>query len=303
MTANTQQLSPSQRWMLAIRPKTLPAAISPVLVGCGIAISSAVFQWLPALAALFGSIMIQIGTNLVNDVVDYGKGADTEERLGPTRVTQAGLLSPRQVWAGAILSFVLAALAGVYLIFVGGLPILIIGIASIVAGILYTAGPSPLAYNGLADIFVMLFFGFVAVLGTVYVVAGVVPVAAWLGAAGVGALIVNILVVNNIRDIESDRKAGRRNIPVVWGRRAAEIEYLLMLALAYGVVISLAFLGLQGAALALFTFPAGYRLYRRLEGGLEGPLLNPVLGQTAQLSFLYSLLLAGGLVVQAIIFS
>ena len=301
MTANAQGLSPSQRWLLAIRPKTLPAAISPVLVGCGIAISAGVFNWLPALAALAGSLLIQIGTNLVNDVVDYSKGADTEERLGPMRVTQAGLLSPRQVWAGAIVAFGLAALAGVYLIFVGGWLILAIGIASIVAGVLYTAGPSPLAYNGLADVFVMLFFGFAAVLGTVYVVAGSILLPAWFGAVGVGALIVNILVVNNIRDIESDRKAGRRNIPVVFGRGAAEAEYLLMLVLAYGAVVLLALLGFWGSLIALFTLPTGYRLYQTLRDGLKGAPLNPILGQTAQLSFRYSLLLAVGLVVQSLL--
>ena len=301
MTGNIRNLSPTQRWILAIRPKTLPAAISPVLVGWGVSVSIGSFSLFPAIAALFGSLMIQIGTNLVNDVADYNKGTDTEERFGPLRVTQAGLLTPQQVWAGATASFVLAILVGFYLIFVGGWPILVIGLAAIAAGFFYTAGPSPLAYNGLADIFVMLFFGFVAVLGTVYVVAGSVPPSAWFGALGVGALIVNILVVNNVRDIEGDRKAGRRNIPVVWGRRTAELEYLFMLFIAYAAVIGFAVLGWWGALSALFTLPLGVRLYDQLSSGLTGQSLNPLLGRTAQLSFQYSLLLAGGLVMQTVL--
>lgn len=211
--------------MLASRPKTLPAAISPVLVGWGIAIGIEGFQLLPALAALLCAVLIQIGTNLVNDVVDYQKGADTSERLGPVRVTHTGLLTPRQVWRGVFITFGLAALVGLYLVFDAGWPVLVIGGASILAGFLYTVGPYSLTNIGLGDLFVMLFFGFVAVCGTVFVVAGSGPLSAWLSALGVGALVTNILVVNNTRDMETDRQTGRKNIPVLFGRKGGKIEF------------------------------------------------------------------------------
>jgi 1,4-dihydroxy-2-naphthoate octaprenyltransferase len=300
---NNETINPIQRWWLAIRPKTLTAAISPVIVGWGISAAGQNFHWGGALAALFGAILIQIGTNLVNDVVDFAKGTDNEERLGPTRVTQAGLLSIKQVWGGVVVSFGLAILAGVYLITLAGWPIVIIGVSSILAGILYTAGPYPLAYIGLGDLFVMIFFGFVAVCGTVLVVAGeILPLAWWL-AAPVGALSVNILVVNNIRDLDTDRTAGRKNIPVLFGRQAAETEYILMNLLAYGIPLYL-MLNTTVTPFALLIFislPSATKLTRKLRSGLSGAPLNLVLGQTAQLLFHYCLLLSIGLFAGAYI--
>lgn len=299
-----QALTPFQIWMLAIRPKTLPAAAAPVLLGWALAYAAGKFALLAALAALFGALMIQIGTNLVNDVVDFYKGADTEARLGPTRVTHTGLLTARQVWGGVAVSFGLAALAGVYLTVAAGWPVIVIGLASLLAGAAYTAGPFPLAYNGLGDLFVMIFFGFAAVCGTVYVTAGFVPESAWWAALAAGALTVNILVVNNIRDIETDRQADRRNIPVVFGRRAAEIEYALMLALAYIVPLVLWGRGLASAwvLLAFLSLPQGGKLMKMLLDGLEGPPLNRTLGQTAQLLLRYCVLLAVGLVLPVVFY-
>jgi 1,4-dihydroxy-2-naphthoate octaprenyltransferase len=191
----------------------------------------------------------------------------------------------------------LAVLAGVYLTWIAGWPVIVIGLASLLAGAAYTAGPLPLAYNGLGDLFVMIFFGFVAVVGTVFVVSGQVPQAAWWVGAAVGALTVNILVVNNIRDIETDRRARRRNIPVVFGRKIAEWEYALMLGLAFTVPLLLLIRGLSSwpVLLVFLTLPQGVKLLNTLRSGLEGPPLNRVLGQTAQLLFWYSLLLAAGL--------
>ncbi len=310
MNDNTANLTMRQRWLLAIRPKTLTAAVAPVLLGWGVAASATVavsgatrFHWGAALAALFGSIMIQIATNLVNDVVDYAKGTDTEDRLGPTRVTQTGLLTTRQVWGGVFVSFGLAALSGVYLTVVAGWPVLVIGVASILAGIAYTAGPYPLAYIGWGDVFVMIFFGFVAVGGTVFVITGALPAKAWWAAAAAGALTVNILVVNNIRDIDTDRQAGRTNIPVRFGRQAAEWEYALMLLVAYAapVVLVLRDLASPFALLAFLTLPQGIKLLQILRGGLAGPPLNPVLGQTAQLLLRFCVLLGLGLAVPALV--
>lgn len=293
-----ETISFPQRWILAIRPKTLPAAAAPVILGWSIAYTTGSFHFMPAIAALVSAIMIQIGTNLVNDVVDFAKGADTEERTGPTRVTQTGLLTSRQVWGGVWVIFGIAALAGAYLAWVSGWIVILIGLFSILAGIAYTAGPFPLAYIGLGDLFVMIFFGFVAVCGTVFVTSGAVPTLAWFGAAAAGALTVNILVVNNIRDIDTDRAAGRKNIAIVFGRKFAAWEYAAMLVLAYAVppVLVCKGLAVPWVLLALLSLPRGIKLWSVLRGDLAGLALNPILGKTAQLLLLYCLLLAAGLV-------
>ena len=218
--------------LLASRPKTLPAAAAPVVMGSAVAAAAGGFRPGPALAALAGGLLIQIGTNFTNDVMDFKKGTDTAERVGPLRVTLAGLLTPAQVLAGAVVAFGLAAFCGIYLAAVAGWPVIAIGLASIAAGVAYTAGPAPLAYNGLGDLFVMLFFGFAAVCGTVFVQLGRVTTLAVAGALTAGAFATAILVVNNVRDVETDRKAGRRTIPVRFGRGAGVAEYVALLALA-----------------------------------------------------------------------
>src|SRR5580692_1531577 len=211
-------------WLLACRPATLVAAFVPVAVGAACAVADAHFRAGPALAALLGAVFIQIGTNLANDVYDFERGADTAERLGPTRAVQAGLLTARQVRAGMVVAFGLATLAGAYLVSAAGWPVVAIGVLSVASGIAYTGGPYPLGYHGLGDVFVMAFFGFVAVCGTVFVQAHEVPLLAWLAAVPVGAIATAVLVVNNLRDREQDARAGKRTLAVRFGRRAGVVE-------------------------------------------------------------------------------
>ncbi len=282
---------------MAIRPKTLAASVTPVIAGSAVAAAGGGFRPGAALAALFGAVMIQVGTNLANDVFDYEKGADTPERIGPLRVTQAGLLTPGQVRAGMAVAFGLAALAGVYLTAVAGWPVILMGLASIAAGVGYTAGPFPLAYKGLGDLFVMVFFGFVAVCGTVYVASGAVRPAAWAAALGVGSLITAILVVNNVRDVETDRRAGKRTLPVIFGRAAGVAEFVLLLILAYAAPAGMVLAGLVSpwALLAWLTLPLGVGLARTLRATTDGPALNRALAGTIRLTFLYGLFFALGM--------
>lgn len=278
-------------WLLACRPKTLPVAAIPVAIGTACAYREGQAQPLAALAALLGALFIQIGTNLANDVFDYEKGADREDRLGPMRVTQAGLLTPRQVRRGLVASFLLATLCGVYLVAVAGWPVVLIGLASIAAGIAYTGGPFPLGYNGLGDVFVMVFFGFVAVAGTMFVQTGHVSTSAWLGAVPVGALATNILVVNNLRDRETDRRAGKRTLIVRWGRGFGLGEYVLMLALSYGAPLCLWAMGLlPHAPLVLLSLPLAVKALLAVRDR-DGAALNPSLGQAAGVLVVHGLLL------------
>ena len=283
-------------WILATRPATLTVGLIPVLVGCAIARSMHALRICPALAALFGAIFIQIGTNLANDVFDYEKGADTAERLGPLRVTQAGLIAPHNVRLGMYISFALATVLGLYLTWSAGPVILIIGLLSIASGIAYTGGPYPLGYNGLGDLFVFLFFGFVAVCGTVFVQAGSVPALAVWASIPVGAIATAVLVVNNVRDCDTDRLAGKRTLAVRLGRAGGLLEYHLMSLLAYAVPAGLLLAGRlsRWALLPLVTLPLALRLNQALRRG-SGAALNPLLKRTAQLLLLYGLLWAAGL--------
>jgi len=238
-------------WILAIRPKTLPAAAAPVLVGVALAVNLGGFQPLPALAALAGALLIQIATNLANDYFDFMKGADTEERVGPVRVTQAGLISPGAVRAAMLLTLLGALLVGVYLVRVAGPPILWVGLVSLICAVAYTGGPFPLAYHGLGDVFVFVFFGLVAVSGTVYVqMLEWLPQAIWAG-AGVGAVSTSLLVVNNLRDIETDRRAGKRTLAVRLGVSGTQVQYTLLWAFAVAVPI---------VGVGLFAWPSGVML-------------------------------------------
>ncbi|HZF47931.1 MAG TPA: 1,4-dihydroxy-2-naphthoate polyprenyltransferase [Polyangiaceae bacterium] len=283
-------------WILACRPATLTAAIVPVLVGTAVAHASGGARLGPALAALAAAILIQIATNFANDVFDHEKGADTAERLGPTRATQAGLLTPRQVRAGMIASVALAIPAGLYLTSVAGLPIVIIGVASILSGIAYTAGPYPLGYHGLGDIFVFVFFGLVAVGGTAFVELGRLPPLALLAAVPVGALATAVLVVNNVRDRVTDERAGKRTLAVRFGRRAGEIEYAALLALAYAspFVAVFAFGRSLWSLLPLASLPIAVRLFRTL-ATTEGRPLNACLAGTAKLLLVFGVLFSIGL--------
>jgi 1,4-dihydroxy-2-naphthoate polyprenyltransferase len=286
------------RWVMATRPATLTAAAAPILVGTACAWAVGGFRLGPALAALAGAFLLQVGANLANDLFDYQKGADTPDRLGPTRVVQSGLLSPAAVRAGMALTFALALLVGVYLVWVAGPVIVVIGLVSIAAAVAYTGGPYPLAYNTLGDIAVLIFFGFVAVGGTAFVQAGFVPTLAWIAAIPVGALTTAILVVNNVRDIETDAAAGKRTLAVRLGRRGAVAEYALLLGVGYAVPMGLVLTGRLSAwaLLPLASAPLALVLYRRVRDQ-RGRALNPALGGTARLLFLFGALFALGIVL------
>lgn len=285
-------------WVLAARPKTLPAAFCPVLVGSAVAAASGGMHLASAAAALLGAAFIQIGTNLANDVFDFEKGADRADRLGPVRAVQAGLLSPREVRWGMVFAFLAASASGLYLYLHAGPAVLVIGVLSILSGLAYTAGPWPLAYTGLGDLFVLIFFGFVAVLGTAFVQLGHVPTLAVWAAVPVGALSTAILVVNNVRDRLQDVRAQKRTLVVRFGRRFGELEYLILLGAAYLSPALMVALGPTGPAalLPLLTLPLALTLSLRLRRE-EGAPLNGVLAGTAGLLLAYSILLSAGLVL------
>ena len=288
-----------QAWLMASRPRTLPASVAPVIVGTALAIQAGAFEPAAALVSLLCALLIQIGSNFANDLGDFRRGTDERGRVGPTRVTTAGLLTPEQVKTGMIVVFGLAALGGLYLIILGGWPILVVGVLSIVAAIAYTAGPLPFGYYGLGDLGTFVFFGLVAVTGTYYVQAHTVTPAVWLGAAAMGCLVTAILVVNNVRDADTDRQAGKRTLAVLLGRRGARTEYALLLAVAYAVPPIL-WLGLRmtpWVMLTWLTLPLAVRLARAVFTIL-GPALNKTLAGTAQLTVLYAIALAVGLVVR-----
>ncbi|MFN0247275.1 MAG: 1,4-dihydroxy-2-naphthoate polyprenyltransferase [Kofleriaceae bacterium] len=282
-------------WIAASRPKTLPAAIVPVVVGTACAHAMGALAWGPAVAALGGAIAIQIGTNFANDVFDAEKGADTAERIGPLRAVSAGLITASAMKRAMVAAFAIACAFGVYLVSVGGWPIVAIGVASVASGIAYTGGPFPLGYHGLGDVFVMAFFGFVAVCGTVFVQAGYVSALSVWAAVPVGALATAILVVNNVRDRIGDARAGKRTLAVRWGRGAALVEYAALLLVAYAVPVGLAVTGRPWAALPLVTVPLAIVRARSLVKATTGPEHNSLLAQTGQLLALHGVLFATGL--------
>jgi 1,4-dihydroxy-2-naphthoate octaprenyltransferase len=282
-------------WLLACRPATLVAAFVPVAVGAACAVADAHFRAGPALAALLGAVFIQIGTNLANDVYDFERGADTAERLGPTRAVQAGLLTRGQVRAGMVIAFGLATLAGAYLTAVCGPWVVAVGLVSIACGVAYTGGPFPLGYHGLGDVFVFAFFGVVAVCGTTRAETGQVSALALWASLPVGALATAILVVNNLRDRETDAKAGKRTLAVRWGATAAVAEYALLLALAYAVPVGVAVSRHSPSALLpLLTLPLAVPLLRAVARE-RGRDLNRRLGGTARLLLLHGIGWAVGL--------
>jgi 1,4-dihydroxy-2-naphthoate octaprenyltransferase len=283
--------------MLAVRPRTLPVSIGPVLVGTAVAFSLGRFRLGPAIAAAFGALMLQIGSNFANDVFDFEKGADTETRIGPQRAAQSGLLSPGELKRGMFVVFVLATLSGVYLSWVAGPIILVVGFVSIGAAIAYTGGPWPLGYHGLGDVAVFLFFGLVAVVGTVFVQTLSLPMLAVASALPVGMLATAILVVNNLRDVDEDALAGKRTLAVRWGRAGARIEWWILVGGAYAAVfIPWCVYGESlWVMLPWLTLPKALALGRIIQQREEGPALNEALAGTAQLGFLFSFLFALGL--------
>jgi 1,4-dihydroxy-2-naphthoate polyprenyltransferase len=281
-------------WLLAARPATLPAAIVPVLVGTGAALHGAreiherVF-----IPILVTALLIQIGTNFANDVADFHRGADTPERLGPLRVTQSGLLSPRQVLQATYITFGLALVIGLYLVAFagGGWPILIIGVVCLVAGVLYTGGPWPFGYHGLGDLVCFICFGVLAVLGTAYLQAQTItPLDVW-ASIPVGCLVTAILIVNNLRDIDTDRRVGKRTLAVRLGTTGTRVEYVLCVAVAYLVVVGMGSGGTIGSWwwLPLLTLPLAVWLVRFVSRAAGRPL-NQALKRTGQLHLLFGLL-------------
>ena len=289
-------LSRRHAWWLAIRPRTLPAAIGPVLVGLGVAIGEGVFVPLPALAALAVALLLQVASNLANDLFDFRSGADTADRVGPPRAAALGLLSQRELAAGIAVVLVLAGLVGLYLVSVGGWPILVLGALAIVSAVAYTGGPWPYGYRGLGEVFVFVFFGPVAVAGTTWLQTLTLEPLALVASIPVGALITAILVVNNLRDIAQDRRAGKLTLAVRLGEGGAVAEYGLLLALAYLAPIVL-LLGGTGPAvlLPLLSAPLALPLLRVVRAGGDPRRLNAVLAGTARLSLVFAALLALGL--------
>ncbi len=285
-------------WIMAARPKTLFAAFAPVIVGASLAVAEKNFDAVSSVVALLCSILIQVATNYTNDLYDHLKGADTKERVGPKRALNEGWVTASQMKMAIYLTFGTAFLMGLYLVYVGGPFILLIGILSIIAGFMYTGGPFPLAYNGLGDLFVFLFFGFVGTIGTYFINTGQVTSQALLASIPVGALVTNILVVNNYRDFDQDRKAGKRTLAVMFGKNFALGEYLILLGSSFAVpLIMFVYYDLNAwVFLPYLTLPFAYKLIIMLLNR-HGSELNPALELTAKLSAIYGVLFSVGLVL------
>ena len=285
-------------WMLAIRPRTLPAAASGVLMGAAMAWRDGYFRLDATVVCLVTALLLQIGSNLANDVFDFERGTDTAERLGPTRVTQAGMLSPRQVKIGMAVVFALAALLGSYLAWLGGWVIIILGIAAIISAIAYTGGPFPLGHYGLGDIFVFIFFGLASVAGTYYIQAGSVSPAVWWMTIPPGLIITAILVVNNLRDIENDRKAGKLTMAVRLGEQGTKVQYLVCMSVAYLILIHVAVTGLIPwmTLLAWLSLPFAYQA-TQVVLTQKGRPLNMALAKTGQTALVFSILFWVGILL------
>jgi 1,4-dihydroxy-2-naphthoate octaprenyltransferase len=306
------EFSRTQAWLMAARPQTLPAAVAPILVGTGLAIHDGVVDLPAAVAALLGATLLQIGTNFANDYYDAVKGTDTADREGFTRVTAGGLIEPTAVKRAMYLTFLAAVAVGVYLVVVGGVPILVVGLAGIAAGILYTGGPYPYGYHGLGDLFVFVFFGLIAVTGTYYVQAvasasvgafplwvptGTVPPEAIVASLPVAGIVTDVLVVNNIRDRESDAEAGKRTLAVILGYRLSRVQYVSLLVLAYAVplwFLARPTFGLT-VLLPIATLPYAVLVARTVLNETGGDALNTALEQTGKLLVSYAALFGVGL--------
>lgn len=286
-------------WVEAARPKTLAAAFVPVLIGASIAFTDGLIHWLATSVALLCAFLIQIGTNFANDYFDFMKGADTEERIGFERATSAGLISPKTMLYATIITMVLAFIFGLYLVWIGGTVVLIIGLLSLLFGILYTGGPFPLGYNGLGDVFVFIFFGIVAVMTTYYVNTLQWSVDTFWASLAVGALCTNILVVNNLRDVEQDSKTGKKTLGVLFGEKALKVEYSLMLLLAFAVPPHF-FVQLNYSYWVLLPFlilPIAIRHALVIWNETDKKNLNSQLEKTAKFMALFGILFALGIIL------
>lgn len=290
-------MTPSLRsWMLAARPATLWAAVAPVLVGSALASRAGVFRWDAFVVIMLAAVLIQIGVNFANDVADGTRGTD-EERIGPTRAVASGLITPGQMWIGIRVAFGFAAVAGLYLVNLGGPWILVIGVVSILAGLGYTNGPIPYGYYGLGELFVFVFFGLVATVGTRFVFDRSIEAGAWVGGVSMGLLASAILLANNVRDVATDADAGKRTLAVIVGRQNGVL--LFALCIIGGILvppIGVVFDWLPtGALLTLLALPIGLPLIRRLQTERSGPPLIKVLKGTALLQLLVGVLLSAGI--------
>ena len=284
-------------WILASRLRTLPAAISPVLVGVSLAIHDGEFKPFIAFMTLLAAVLIQIGANFSNDVYDFLKGSDQEDRLGPTRATQSGLISPENMKKGMCLVFAMAICVGFYLASIGGWPIVWIGLASIASAIAYTGGPYPLGYHGWGDVFVFIFFGIIAVPGTYYLQSGIVSYDSILLGIPLGALSTAILIVNNLRDADTDIKSDKRTLAVRLGKPFVKIEYIVMMVIAFATPIYiLQFWDEFSLYIILFLLPISIQHIQSLYTK-TGEALNEVLVDTAKFLFHFSLLLSIGLIL------
>ncbi len=283
-------------WFQTARPKTLWAAVSPVIIGAAMAHAAGAFHPPSVVAALLGAILIQIGTNFANDYYDGLKGTDTPDRLGPIRATQAGLISPETMRRAFIGTFILACLPGLYIVYRGGMPFVVIGLVSILCGILYTAGPYPLGYVGLGDVFVLVFFGPVAVGGTFYLQTHTINADVILAGLAAGLFSVAILTVNNLRDIEQDRAARKKTLAVRFGAAFAKAEYIAALLLAALVIpVSLWFrMGTGGVLLCVGALILAVPAMRTVATQTDGPALNHALAATGKLLLVFSLLFSVG---------
>jgi 1,4-dihydroxy-2-naphthoate octaprenyltransferase len=286
-------------WVMAARPRTLPASVAPVLVGTSLGAVDGDFRPLAFLAALLGACFIQVGTNLSNDYSDARRGADTEDRLGPVRVTAGGLVPPRQVLVATYISFAAAVAVGAYLVYVAGWELLLVGAASILAGVLYTGGPRPYGYEGLGELFVFAFFGVVAVAGSYFVQVERLSWEAFALAVPVGLLAASILTVNNIRDLETDRRAGKRTLAVRLGSETARALYATMV---FGAYVTLLPTWVAGALevwilLPVLTVPLALRLVAEVSERTDGPSLNAALARTGLLQLAFCVLLSAGILL------
>lgn len=293
-----EAITPVKAWILAARPRTLPAAAAPVLAAAALAWHESSFRPGPALAALVGALLLQIGANFANDLMDHQRGTDHDGRLGPLRMTSAGLISPERMRLGAFIVFGLAAVCGLYLTWQAGWVVIMIGVASILAALAYTGGPYPLGYNGLGEVFVFLFFGLAAVMGAYYVQTLRFSWSAFLLSVPLGLLITAILVVNNLRDLDGDRLAGKLTQAARHGARWTRREYLFcwagaFLAIPVGIVLDLLPWPCLAVALGL---PMALRLQRSVDQDI-GKALNKTLAGTGKLTLVFALLVSLGLVI------
>jgi 1,4-dihydroxy-2-naphthoate polyprenyltransferase len=292
-------LSPLRIWLMAARPRTLPAAVAPVLVGTALAATLGTFKPLTFVATLLGALFIQIGANLSNDYSDARRGADTEDRLGPVRVTAGGLVPPKQVLTATYIAFGLAVLVGVYLIVTSGWQLLLVGAASILAGVLYTGGPRPYGYEGLGEVFVFLFFGVVAVTGTYFAQRKGLTWESFVLAVPVGLMASAILVVNNVRDLETDRRSGKRTLAVRLGRERTRTLYAVLVYGAFATAPIAWVAGGRGLSawllLPWLALPLAAPVVRIVRNRVDGPSLNGALARTGMLQLVFCVLLSAGL--------